>query len=188
VVFLTSGELGLKDLPPEQARMVREKEAEEAAQVIGIADLTFLRRADWFLADQIQEAGEALGVVMDKEAPQTVYLPHRGEWHPDHACSLAVLRSALAGSQARPDSLLTYEVWTPMQEYSRVEDTSAVIGRKLRAVRCYASQLRGFRYDRAVLGLGAYRGALAARCPYAEVFGQVETNAQSNAVDAPEHG
>ena len=42
--------------------------------------------------------------------------------------------------------------------------------RKLRAVRCHASQVGHFRYDRAVRGLNRYRGALAARCAYAEVF------------------
>jgi LmbE family N-acetylglucosaminyl deacetylase len=51
-----------------------------------------------------------------------------------------------------------------------VEDVSAVMGRKMRAVRCYRSQIGHFRYDRAVRGLNQYRGALAARRRYAEVF------------------
>ena len=38
------------------------------------------------------------------------------------------------------------------------------------SVRCYGSQTAQFRYDRAIRGLNQYRGALAARCPYAEVF------------------
>jgi hypothetical protein len=38
------------------------------------------------------------------------------------------------------------------------------------AVRCHASQVGPIRYDRAVRGLNRYRGALAGRCAYAEVF------------------
>lgn len=178
-VFLTSGELGLKHLPPENARRVREQEAEAAARVIGLAGLTFLRRADWFVGDDIEEAGAALRPVLDEVMPQTVYLPHEAEWHPDHAASLAVLRSALVGSTAQPESLLAYEVWTPLQQYDHVEDISSVMSRKLPAVRCYKSQLHGFRYDRAVRGLNAYRGALAGRCLYAEVFRQLDVNAAS---------
>jgi hypothetical protein len=50
------------------------------------------------------------------------------------------------------------------------EDISPFMRRKLAAVRCYHSQLQYFRYDRAVRGLNQYRGCLAARCQYAEVF------------------
>jgi hypothetical protein len=42
--------------------------------------------------------------------------------------------------------------------------------RKLQAIRCYRSQLTAFRYDDAVEGLNRFRGCLAARCRYAEVF------------------
>jgi LmbE family N-acetylglucosaminyl deacetylase len=66
--------------------------------------------------------------------------------------------------------VLAYEVWTPLAEYDQVEDISPVMRRKLRALRCHRSQLGHFRYDRAVRGLNQYRGALAARCRYAEVF------------------
>jgi hypothetical protein len=64
-----------------------------------------------------------------------------------------------------------------------VEDVTDVMARKLRAVRCYASQLGHFGYDRAVRGLNAYRGALAARTRYAEVFGAPTLD--SAAGDAP---
>jgi hypothetical protein len=65
---------------------------------------------------------------------------------------------------------LAYEVWTPLSEYDEVKDISAVMDRKLEAIRCYCSQLGQFQYERAVRGLNEYRGALAGRCQYAEVF------------------
>ena len=45
-VFLTSGELGLPHLPPETACRIREDEAAVAAEVLGIAALSFLRWPD----------------------------------------------------------------------------------------------------------------------------------------------
>jgi len=43
VVFLTSGELGLKELAPAKAWQVRESEAQAAAKHLGITRLEFLR-------------------------------------------------------------------------------------------------------------------------------------------------
>lgn len=170
VAFLTSGELGLTRLPREEAWRVREAEAEAAARILGIAALSFLRRPDWYVGDGVDEAAAALRPVLEREAPEVVYLPHDREWHPDHRAALAVVRSALRVGTGGGPVLRTYEVWTPLSEYDRVEDVTTVMARKLRAIRGYTSQLEAFRYDRAVRGLGQYRGALAAKCPYAEVF------------------
>jgi LmbE family N-acetylglucosaminyl deacetylase len=169
-VFLTSGELGLKHLPREEAWRVREGEAETAAEVLGLADLTFLRRPDWSVGEGVDEAADLLRPILAREAPQYIYLPHDREWHPDHRAALAVVRAALRDSGIPAPALRTYEIWTPLSEHDDVKDITSVMARKLRAVRCYRSQLAGFRYDRAVRGLNQYRGALAARCRYAEVF------------------
>ena len=181
VAFLTSGELGLKDLPPEEARHVREREAGEAAQTLGLSRLAFLRLPDWFVGETIEEAGAALRPIVEQEAPGLIYLPHAKEWHPDHRAALPVLMEALrtGASSLNIPPLLTYEVWTPLSDYSHVEDVTSVMQRKVKAVRCYRSQLRGFRYDRAVRGLNQYRGALAARTMYAEVFGDVDEAANA---------
>lgn len=174
-VFLTSGELGLKHLPCEEAWRVREGEAEDAAEILDIAALTFLRCPDWFLGDQVDEAAARLRPVLEREAPELIYLPHQGEWHPDHRSALSVVRSALRVDRIITPTLLSYEVWTPLSEHDHVEDITSVMARKLRALRCYRSQLRHFRYDRAVQGLNRYRGELAARCRYAEVFQYSDT-------------
>lgn len=169
-VFLTSGELGLKRLPKEEAWQVRESEAHAAAEILGLSRLSFLRCPDWYLGDGIEAAAALLQPILAKEAPDVIYLPHPGEWHPDHRASLPIVESAVRDAGIQRPAIWTYEVWTPVAEYDRVEDISPVITRKLKAVRCYTSQLSGFRYDRAVRGLGQYRGALAGRCHYAEVF------------------
>lgn len=169
-VFLTSGELGLEHLPREEAWRVREGEAEAAAGILGLADLVFLRRPDWFVGEGVDDAAALLRPILAREAPQAIYLPHRREWHPDHQAAFAVVGSALRDSGIPVPDLLAYEVWTPLSEYDQVKDITPVMAQKLRAVRCYRSQLAGFQYDWAVRGLNQYRGALAARCRYAEVF------------------
>jgi LmbE family N-acetylglucosaminyl deacetylase len=51
-----------------------------------------------------------------------------------------------------------------------VEDITSVIAQKLQAVRAHRSQLKEFNYARAIKGLNQYRGIMAGKCPYAEVF------------------
>jgi N-acetylglucosamine malate deacetylase 1 len=170
VVFLTSGELGLKHLVREEAWQIRESEAEEAASLLGIGDLHFLRCPDWFLSDHIDAAGAALAPILTSIHPDMLFVPHVDEWHPDHKAALPVVQSAFGKTSIRKPSMLAYEVWTPMQTFDDVRNISAVMDAKLNALQCYRSQLSDFRYDRAVHGLNEYRGALAAKCDYAEVF------------------
>jgi|SRR6516165_2270029 LmbE family N-acetylglucosaminyl deacetylase len=170
VVFLTSGELGVKNLSREEVWRIREQEAEGAAEVLGVAAHSFLRRPDWYVGHAVEEGAAALRPVLQREAPNLVFLPHAQEWHPDHRACLPVVAQALESSGLPIPTLLTYEVWTPLAQYDHGENITGVMRRKLKAVRCYHSQLEQFCYDRAVRGLNQYRGALAWGCPYAEVF------------------
>lgn len=170
VVFLTSGELGLRHLPSEEAWRVREGEAEKAAAVLGISDVSFLRRPDWLLTDDLEAVISDLGRVVAHHQPDRVFVPHEHESHPDHQAAFAAMVSAAARCGLASTALLRYEVWTPLAEFDMVEDISEVMPRKLQAITCYASQLSGYDYLQAATGLSLYRGALAARRPYAEVF------------------
>ena len=173
-VFLTSGELGLKHLRPERARIIREREARKAAKILGLAKLFFLRQPDWCVGDAIKNAAAALQPILKREAPELIYLPHPLEWHPDHQAALPVLQAALKDRRIVTPELRGYEVWTTLMAHDHVEDISAVMPRKLRALRAHKSQLQEFDYVRAVSGLNQFRGALAARRPFAEVFQSVD--------------
>src|SRR5439155_9446855 len=96
------------------------------------------------------------------------------EWHPDHKAALPLLRVALKDSPVATPTLRAYEVWTPLTTHEREQPSIAAIPRRLRALRAHRSQLREFDYLRAVSGLNQFRGALAARRPYAEVFQSVD--------------
>jgi LmbE family N-acetylglucosaminyl deacetylase len=172
VTFLTSGERYTEDVPAEVSQCVREAEAERACAVLDLQGFQFLHLPDLGLAEHITLAADRLRLILETQAPTVIYLPHPEEAHPDHAAALPILRAALAllPAGSRLPELYGYEVWTPLSRYDWVEDVSSVMARKLRALRCYRSQLRRFRYDAAIRGLNRYRGILGAASRYAEAF------------------
>jgi LmbE family N-acetylglucosaminyl deacetylase len=169
-VFLTSGELGLKHLARDKARRIREREAGQAAAVLGLAELHFLRQPDWILAVHATAAARALQPVLESTRPKVVYLPHPSDGHPDHQASLAILGAALRRCRNLKPELLGYEIWTPLTAHDVVVDITKAMPRKLRALRAHRSQLREFDYVKAMTGLNQFRGALAGKCRFAEVF------------------
>jgi LmbE family N-acetylglucosaminyl deacetylase len=169
-VFLTSGELGLKHLARDKAHQTREAEAARAAKILGIKQIFFLRLADWFVGDAIEQGAKKVRGILKRTKPGLIYLPHELEWHPDHKAALPILRGAWKGSGIPEPLLRAYEVWTPLAEHDHVENITAVMPRKVRALKAHRSQLKEFDYARAVTGLNQFRGALAAKCRFAEVF------------------
>src|SRR3974377_2486800 len=75
VVFLTSGELGLKHLDREKAWGIREAEARRPGSGLRISTLQFLRLPDWMAGDHIRQGGRLLRPVLEAEAPALIYLP-----------------------------------------------------------------------------------------------------------------
>lgn len=169
VVFLTSGELGLKSLPREQAWNIRENEARAAARILRVQSTSFLRLPDWMMSDDPAAVSRGLEPILNHLPPQLIFLPHPGEWHPDHKVCLPALRAALRATAIKP-RLLGYEVWTPLSEFQHVENITEVMPAKLRALRKHQSQISDWDYVRAVRGLNEFRGVMAGRCRYAEVF------------------
>jgi len=174
VVFLTSGELGLKHLPKHEAWKIRETEARVSARILGVHDLTFLRCRDWQLEEDIPQAAEGLRPILGRERPQIIYLPHPQEWHPDHKAAVPIARTCLEGLSLSPQ-LRAYEVWTPIPEHDDVVDITRVWERKLSALRAHTSQITQWPYERAILGLNQFRGAMAGKCEFAEVFKTLAT-------------
>jgi N-acetylglucosamine malate deacetylase 1 len=173
VVFLTSGELGLKRLEKSAAWKTREAEAALAAKILGVSHSDFFRQPDWTLGGAVKGAAEALMPVLEREQPRIIYVPHEDEWHPDHKAAVTILRAALATTNGVDAELRGYEVWTPLTSYEVALDITAVMPQKLQAIKAHQSQLEDFDYVQAVQGLNAYRGAIATRTAYAEVFARL---------------
>jgi LmbE family N-acetylglucosaminyl deacetylase len=172
VVFLTSGELGLKHLPRQEAWAIRESEASKAGQVLGVANMDFLRCSDWTLGQEIAKASALLGPLLQEQSPDVIYVPHPAEAHPDHSVALPLVQAAWKLCSFSAPNVRLYEVWTPLSSYDIVQDISELMPQKTQALREHASQLKDLDYVQAVTGLNQYRGALAGRCKFAEVFAQ----------------
>jgi len=170
VVFLTSGELGLSSVTPGEAHRRREAEATAAGEHLGVAECRFLRLPDWGLESRIEDAAGALAPILASMQPALIYLPHPGDDHPDHRACLPIIRAARRIVPGPHCELRGYEVWTPLPVWHLCNDIGLTMDRKLAAIAAYTSQLAQYRYDRAAVGLGQFRGALAGKCEFAEVF------------------
>lgn len=185
IVYLTSGESGsLKYSKPELA-VIREKEARHASSLMGISDLIFLGMPDGFIS---YNQGNLMLLVNNIriQKPDVIYIPHAKDAVLDHQVTHQLVREACnkaAGPwfqdcTAQPwitSTILAYEVWTPLQEVSYVEDISSWIETKLAALRCHQSQLEMIGYDDAVHGLNRYRGILSGKGEFCEAFQVIKT-------------
>lgn len=139
-----------------------------------------MRNPDGYLLYNYQNLSVLIDLIR-QEQPDIVYLPHHTDGHKDHIITHelvveAVRRASWNTFQTgkwnpwRVKMVLCYEVWTPLQEVSYVEDISEFIDVKLQALRCHVSQINGKRYDNAVEGLNRYRASMTRTGQYAEGF------------------
>jgi LmbE family N-acetylglucosaminyl deacetylase len=180
IVYMTSGDAGSLHIQKNDIRLLREKEAREAAAFLGIHDLLFLRMEDGYLQMERDSLIAAVRLIREKR-PDLVYIPHEAEYHRDHRVTHdlfieAIRRAAgpwfqeCGGEPWAVKAILGYEVGTPLQRISYVEDISAVIDLKTEAIRKHASQLETTAYDEAARALSRYRGIMTGRGLYCECF------------------
>jgi LmbE family N-acetylglucosaminyl deacetylase len=178
-LFVTSGLHGDRGArSPQEYVALRRAEAQAAAAVLGIGRTEFWDYPDGMVVTEADLGAvvERLADLLRRERPDVVYAPHAGETHSDHhfvALAVARARARLAGTGAAPDGaprVLGYEVWSPLEPDWAV-DVASVYETKLRAIRCYASQLERNDIPRAVDGLNRFRAVLLPPGGrYAEVF------------------
>lgn len=91
----------------------REDEARQALACLGVRDdhLHFLRLPDGALRSHENELRAALQEVIGRLAPDTVLVPFRYDWHPDHCAAQRVTAHAHAAG-AIPGRLVEYFVYT----------------------------------------------------------------------------
>lgn len=173
VIFLTSGEGGGHGIPPNKTALIREREAETAAAILGIADIDFWRQPDGGLR-MTQPLVSRLVQVLECWRPELLYVTHDREMHPDHRAAARLVRQALRHDQASMTNVkvLMSEVWTPLQRIDHVVDITPHLHIKLAAIQAHASQCAVMRFDDAACGLSRYRGAMHSwyGVKHAEVF------------------
>ncbi|MCX5780694.1 MAG: PIG-L family deacetylase [Firmicutes bacterium] len=180
VVYMTSGEAGSLKYEPAKLVSVREMEAQNAAAVLGVFDLTYLRYPDGYL-EYNQSYLDAVVTLIREKKPTWVYIPHQLDAIPDHQITHRIVREACRRAAGpwypqcgrepwQVNTILGYEVWTPLTEVGFSLDISAFIALKLEALRLHRSQTESISYDQAVQGLNRYRGVMTGRGDYCECF------------------
>ncbi|MGI6647688.1 MAG: PIG-L deacetylase family protein [Bacillota bacterium] len=180
VVYLTSGESGSLKYSKTELAQIREAEAVRAATLLGLTDIIFLRNPDGYLEFNRDNLIRITGLIRDKQ-PNIVYLPHNQDLHKDHlrtnelvleACNRAVgpWFQECTGEPWSVDTILGYEVWTPLINVSYVEDITPYLEQKIAALRLHESQLQDIQYDEAVRSLNRYRGIMTGKGQYCECF------------------
>ena len=186
IVYLTSGEAGSLAIPPDELKVVREGEARQGAEILGVKDLIFLRFPDGYLDFSPERICTLIKLIREKK-PDVVYLPHAQETPRDHRVTHELGLEAIrrAGGPWFQDCgaelwhvkhVLTYEVWTPIVSPTYYNDVTPWIDLKTAALCCHGSQTSGISYDEAVKCLNRYRGILSGAGDYCEAFQVITGN------------
>lgn len=181
VLVVTRGDPGI--FPPAVIEKTR-GELAEAHQVLGVAGVEFLD----FPAPKLDsipgyQIADAIGKTLKRLAPQTLYLPHRGDIHADHRIVFdAALVAARPINGCSVKTILCYETLSETEwgypfgadvfSPTVYIDISSHLERKLEALRCYQSQLLPAPHPRsleAVEALARHRGS-AINAAAAEAF------------------
>jgi len=147
VVDLTRGELATRGTPE-----IREAEAREAAQIMGLSARENLVLPDGHIGPDPDQKKKVVAVIR-KYRPSLMVLPYWEELHPDHenASKLIFESSFLAGLEKycpehkaihRPKKLIHY-LGRPGYDVrpTFIVDISETFEERIRAIKCYKSQL-----------------------------------------------
>ncbi|NLV67830.1 MAG: PIG-L family deacetylase [Spirochaetes bacterium] len=184
-VFMTSGESGSLSCPCDELMAIRENEARQASSCLNVKETIFLRNPDGYL-EFSRDNLERIVSLIRSHKPDTVYIPHNLDANDDHRVTCKLVLDACrraAGPWFREcgknthevRTILAYEVWTPLQQVSFVEEITSCMEQKLEALRMHASQIKYIRYDEAVMGLNRYRGIMSGKGDYCECFQLLKT-------------
>ena len=160
-VYMTDGRKGGSGAEPEeQVAGNRRKEAENAAEIIGIDHLVFLDNKDSMLAPTGKTVGQVAG-YLEEVRPDIVYLPSLMDFHEDHIATNDIFVEAIeaAAGKCRDFTCYGYEVWTPLLPNCYV-DIGDVIEVKRSALEMFRTQTSRFNLVGASLGLSKYRSVM----------------------------
>lgn len=180
IIYVTSGEHGSPVYEPSELAKIREDEAAKGAQILGAQQTTFLRQPDGNVGYSIELVNHFIQLIRT-EKPDVLYLPHSADGHKDHQQTFQIVMEAVGRAQGNSfpewggkawniETILGYEVWTPLTHFQYVNDISDVIEVKLNALREHRSQLANVQYDDAVRSLNRFRGIMTERGAYCECF------------------
>lgn len=113
IVFMTDGSRSHHRFVPEEKLIaLRQKEAVEAAQTLGVAakDVIFLAFADGELQQSSVKAIAEVTRLLQAEQPNQLFIPYVRETHPDHLATNQIVLAAL-DNYSPEVSIYEYPVW-----------------------------------------------------------------------------
>jgi LmbE family N-acetylglucosaminyl deacetylase len=186
IAYMTSGESGSLKYSKEELAKIREQEAKNAAAIIGVKEVYFLKNPDGYL-EYCKESLIKVIELIRTAKPDIVYIPHEFDGHKDHQATHKLVTEACgraggpwfqecSGEPWSVQTILCYEVWVPLQNITYVEDITDFIELKVKALGEHKSQLDDISYDEAVKCLNRYRGIMAGGGKYSECFQILKTS------------
>ena len=144
IVDLTKGEMGTRGTPE-----IREKEAEEAADIMGVDFRLYLEFPDAFLENSKESKMEIVKLIRQYQ-PEIVLATAVEDRHPDHGTAAQLISDACFISGLRKVEIDGKDAWRPRAVYhyiqfkeivpSVVVDVSDVYEKKMKAIRAHKSQ------------------------------------------------
>ena len=179
-VIITSGEEGSISKSKQELKSIREKEAKNAANVIGVNQVIFLGFPDGLTALTKEMKIQLIHLIRTLQ-PEIVFTHAKSDLFPDHQIVHQLSLSAMTAAKGPwyPDAkgvpyavsqIYGYEVWNPITHHQAAVGIESTIAKKIEALNCYISQIHSVDYVSAVKGLAAYRGAMTMKGKFAEVF------------------
>lgn len=141
VVFLTDGSRVLANHPnPQRLIKIRKKEAQQAADILGYGESTFLDLPDGQLAEHSESAKNSLKTLLASFQPDIIYTPSPIDIHPDHIAASRITRDV---SSELPEARIAfYSVYQPVRAnvFVPIESVQEI---KERAINVYQTSLVG---------------------------------------------
>lgn len=148
VYYVTSGEKGGDP-------KIREKEALRACDVLGVAQVEFLRLEEGNINHELH--------ITDEDV---VYIPHGLEAHRDHQKVHSLVRASC--------QVWEYEVWTPILFLDKKVDITKYMDIKMKALKEFKTQLKILPNNEAAKCLNRYRAITNSVGKYCECFQEGE--------------
>jgi len=169
-VYLTDSAFDLTGRERIAHMATRMRETKAAARALGVQQVYFLDQPDGRLEENPALIEKIKG-LLEKEAPQVLFLPYPHDPHPDHRVLWLLAVKALDGSRAEGTAVYFYQILVPipLEEIALAIDISCFFEAKRSLLAGYSSQLR-LPLDLA-LHLQGCQGALFGRdCRAVEVY------------------
>ncbi len=152
VVIMTDGSLGGEQ---DDLVNVREQEARDAATLLRVSSVLFLKQKDRGLNMNSQLVSE-IARLIEVSNPAAVFFPGINEAHPDHRATALLVWQALQMLGSSEVVAVSYEI-TGQSPINCLVDITAVIEEKKQVIGVYQSQLGQKNYLDVVLSLNRLR-------------------------------